>query len=82
MTPTAAANQNHQQKMNQHNSNDKLYVSLEIAIVLLIVLFPHLNFISSCLNMRSFANMMTYPWSLLETYQGFEIYSVLLLKAS
>lgn len=55
MTITIAANQKHQQqqKVNQqNNSNDKSYPSLEISSVLSIVVFLHLEFISSCLNMR------------------------------
>lgn len=55
MTITIVANQKHQQqqKVNQqNNSNDKSYSSLEISSVLSIVVFLHLEFISSCLNMR------------------------------
>lgn len=55
MTVTIAANQKHQQqqKVNQQNhSNDKLYPSLAISSVLSIVVFLHLEFIFSCLNLR------------------------------
>ena len=55
-------------KMNQLNSNDKLYPAFRDIKCSVNFIILHFGFLSLCWGIRQFAKMMTYPRSLLYRY--------------